>query len=66
MDLKCDSAIKTDHRRQVEKYKEALQHQLREKEKVYEQGLIIAFPRESATKIPDEEVEGEEVLFLAV
>lgn len=64
VDLKADQNIKEDHCRQVQKYIEAMEKQLKENESVHPDALVINFSKGSGRKIPDEfiEKEGPEII----
>ncbi len=47
IDLKTESDVKDDHRKQVEKYIRELKKQLRPNEKIFPFGLVINFVKES-------------------
>lgn len=56
-DLKADDSLKERGARQVQKYMEALERQLREPEAVYPEALLINFPQAGQKKIAAESLE---------
>ncbi len=67
IDLKAETNLKEDHARQVQKYTEALEKQLKKNEEVHPEGLVINFAKGSGRKIPKEvlaEKEGPEILLI--
>lgn len=57
VDLKWDTHVKEDHRRQVHKYVQELRKQVKPNEQVFDQGFIINFPRTASSAKVTEDVE---------